>query len=441
MDKLFIFNELLKENGIVINNILSEDQEKAFELCKKRKNIVVLGSGGSGKSFFINYIKDYYKGKFIAVTSTTGISAFNIGGLTLHSFIGFGNGEKSVDLLLRKMNSDAKKRIRNLEVLIIDEISMLSAELFEKINKIFQIIRKNTNFFGNIQVVLCGDFFQLLPVFKNPNDDRRLLVESDLFKKNFNKNNTIVLKKNYRQDNDKIYYNLLEKIRKGIFDKEDIALLKQRIGKIPEADLKNCIQLVSSNKKATLINNEMNKQINSEEKIYHSHFSLSGDDNITNVLKNDLEYQFEKRGMNKLLLKIGSRIMLIKNVNVSNGLVNGATGIITNFKNGNPIIKFDKINEEIEISTVEFEVELNSNKVIGHQLPLILAWALTIHKSQSLTLDNAYLDLDDCFCDAQVYVALSRLKSLNGIFLKSFDENKIKVNETVSNFYKEQNFL
>ena len=434
---------------------LSESQKHAFNLFKENKNVIILGSAGCGKSYLIKimeeYIKTNKKENEIYICSTTGISAYNIGGMTIHSFMGIGTGELEIDVLIRKVNRKKMYRDRIIltDILVIDEVSMLSAELFEKLNKICQVVRKSNQFFGGIQIILTGDLNQILPVFnkskellKGKDQDTRLIIESQEFIKEFNKENKniINLTENFRQKNDPTFVNLLLRIRQGKHTEEDIKILKSRLIIKP---IGSPVHIVISNKKAQVINESSLSNIKEPINKYSSIYKSSGKDkDINELLVKELKYQFVQKGIDTLELKKGTRVMLTKNLDVSIGLVNGSLGTIDSFKieldKLYPIVIFD--NEiKLLILPVPIELELDGCKATATQIPLMLAYALTSHRVQGLTLDSAVLDLADAFCDGQVFVALSRVRSLDGLYLKSFNPAKIKVNQKMTKFLESLN--
>ena len=408
---------------------LSESQTKAFEQFKKGGPMLILGSAGSGKS---KLIKEFYKyiqkqnKKTIYLTSTTGISAYNIGGITINSFMGIGTAEAPVELLLKRIRSKIgiRNRIKLTDVLVIDEISMMSASTFEKINIICQTLRKSNKPFGGIQIVLTGDMLQLETIFNNENIDRRLIIESELFIKMFN-DSTVILKENFRQKNDNLYIDLLLRIRENKYTVEDIQKLQSRLIKKDQSDI---IHLVSSNKKAQAINIEELNKISSEDVNYESVYSHFGDKETCDILVKELKTQFTQKGIETVRLRKGCRVLLSKNLDVSIGLVNGSVGTVEDLMEDSVKVKFDNGVTET-INRVEWELEIDNTKVSCTQIPLMLAYSITIHKSQSLSLDKAVLDLADCFCNHMVYVALSRIRSLEGVYLKSFNHKKITVNK------------
>lgn len=445
--------DLLKEHlniTIDFEDNLSETQKVAFTLFKENKNVIVLSSAGCGKSYLIKtmeeYIKTNKKDSKIYLCSTTGISAFNIGGMTIHSFMGIGTGDIPVEALIRKVNRKKKYRDRiiSTDILVIDEISMLSAELFEKLNRICQAIRKSKQFFGGIQIILTGDLNQMCPVFnrkieltKGEEQDTRLIIESPDFTKEFNKKdkNIIILTENFRQKNDPTFINLLLRVREGKHTEEDMNVLKSRLNIKPKG---NPVHIVSSNKSAQIINECNLSKIKEPINKYITVYKDSGKEpEVDELLVKELKFQFKQKGIDTLELKRDARVMLTKNLDVSIGLVNGSIGTIHSFmKEGDkeyPIVMFDNGIKQL-ISPVSIELELDGCKASAIQVPLMLAYALTCHKCQSLSLDSAVLDLADAFCDGQIYVALSRLKSLDGLYLKSFNPAKIKVNKKMTDY-------
>lgn len=439
------YNEMLKDINLNVNlNVeLSDSQKIGFDLFIKGKSMFITSSAGCGKSFLL---KEFSKEKDIILTSTTGVSAYNINGMTIHSFLGIGTGAENKDFLINRIitNKSVKKRIEKTKILVIDEISMMSAELFEKIDYIFKYFKKNNSFFGGIQLILTGDLLQLLPVFKtsivSENLDTRLIINSKLFSENFSKKNIVVLKKNFRQDESEILFiQMLNRIRIGKISDSDISLLNEKCKEFKKNTnfiVPETVSLVSSNKKANEINSKKMKKLSSDEFSYSSTFTRKGKNKETlDLLEKELKLQFIQKGLLDLNFKKGSRVMLIKNLDTENGLINGSTGTILDILK-TPIVQFDN-GIKRNMTSEDFEIKLNGNTVVGKQIPLILAFAITIHKSQSLTLNNAILDLSDCFTYHMVYVALSRVISLKNVYLKSFNHKKIMVHPEMATFYLE----
>ena len=167
---------------------------------------------------------------------------------------------------------------------------------------------------------------------------------------------------------------------------------------------------------------------------YKASFNSSGSEKqCIDILKRELESQFKQKGLIELNLRKNARVMLIKNLDVSIGLINGAIGTITDLNADSVNVLFDNGKTQ-QITKVDWELEMQGHIVRAKQIPLILAYSITIHRSQSLTIECAILELSDCFCDHQIYVGLSRVKSLDGLLLKSFNENKITINQTMKNY-------
>jgi ATP-dependent DNA helicase PIF1 len=416
---------------------LSDTQRNAFSKFRSGESMLILGSAGTGKTRlvkeFYKYVKRNDETKTMYITSTTGISAYNIGGITINSFMGIGTGDASIEVLLKRLRYkiSIKDRIRRTDILVIDEISMMSASIFEKIDVIFQTLRKSKLPFGGIQLILTGDFLQLETIFSNPNDDNRFIIESQLFKKMFAKS-TVVLKENFRQRSDNKYIDILMRIRRSEQTEVDVSHLRERLLKRGEQK-GDIVHLVSSNRKAQEINTERLGSINSPESYYETVCIKTGDKDTCELLQKELQSQFSQRGIETVALRKGCRVLLIKNLDVTNGLVNGSIGTVEDLFTDGVRVKFDNGVVQI-VNKVEWEIELDNSRVVLRQIPLMLSYSITIHKSQSLSLDNAVLDLADCFCNHMVYVALSRVRSLSGLYLKSFNPKKITVNPKLLEF-------
>jgi ATP-dependent DNA helicase PIF1 len=430
-----------KQTGMNIpieyNLELSETQQTAFDRFKRGDSLLILGSAGTGKSRlvkeFYRYIKRTEKQKTMYITSTTGISAYNIGGITINSFMGIGTAEAPVEVLMKRLRykTSIKDRIRKTDILVIDEISMMSASVFEKLNLIFQSLKRSPKPFGGIQLILTGDFLQLETVFTDQKEDVRLIVESELFKRMFEKS-TIVLRENFRQRSDNNYVDILMRIRRGEHTDDDIKKLMSRRLKLTD-DKKDLVHLVSSNRKAQAINTEQLNKIQGVDSCYESVYVKMGESETCDLLEKELRSQFNQKGVDSIFLRKGCRVLLIKNLDVESGLVNGSLGTVIDLFMDGVRVQFDNGVTQI-VNRVEWELELDNSKVICQQIPLMLAYSITIHKSQSLSLESAVLDLADCFCNHMVYVALSRVRSLSGLYLRSLNPKKITVNKKLLNF-------
>jgi ATP-dependent DNA helicase PIF1 len=440
-------------------------------IFEQKKNVFLCGIGGTGKSQVLLCIKRDSELKNIKceTTSTTGISAFNIRGQTIHRFSGIGIGTAGLDIIKKKIakNVECVKRIKNCQLLILDEISMLGLKTFELIDKVFKHFRRSRLPFGGIQVIYTGDFLQLPPVADEFCFESNLWEELDF--------EVIKMKRPYRylnMKNPKIglkHFELLKRVRLGKHNKEDVKILKKReeayheYQKVINNPIK-CIQEYSKTNKnickiiekyvdfETIVKptmlfstkvdtnmfnkNELDK-IKEKEYIFNAKDSATDTEYEQELDIEDMKYYKENMDTfipSKIILKEKAQVILVKNIDVDIGLSNGARGIILEIKmneDNNPIVRVlfkHGITENIPIC--EFTDEFNKVKYTRKQIPLILGFATTIHKSQGMTLDYAIMDLGpSLFQEALGYVALSRVRELDGILISKLIASKIKANK------------
>lgn len=413
---------------------LNEKQMIAYKAMISGTSILLTGNSGTGKTETIKmYLKQFKDSKNIGVTSTTGISAVLFGGTTLHSFLGIGIGKDTVDKLYEKIfnKSYIKNRWKKLDMLIIDEISMLSHELFDKLENIARRIRRNEKPFGGIQLVLSGDFCQLACV----NSDS-FCFEAENWEKCIKK--TVYLTNIIRQQNSD-FQNCLNNIRVGTITEDVKRILSSRIG----VNLSNehgikPTKLFSTNYSAEKLNEKeisIFKKSGSEFFEYNMEISYYDDKNPYKEY-NIQNYKKFCTIQENLFLCLNAQVMLVINLDIENGLVNGSRGVIMRFENDLPVVKFLN-GKEIIIDFYTWEVEENSKKIMKiTQVPLKLAYALTIHKCQGCTLDYAEMDLNNVFEYGQAYVALSRVKSLEGLSIIGIDFDRIRAHPKAIEFYR-----
>jgi len=400
--------------------------EQFFDLVQSKQNIFLTGPGGSGKSWMINKLKEHFD---FSITSTTGVSSYLIKGQTIHRFSGIGvlNLKHSINDIVKKIkkNKEARQRILECHLLVIDEISMLGGTYLTSLSESFKIIRKNENAFGGIQVIMTGDFYQLPPIHDIYSFESKTWTELNL--------QSIVLEKVYRFT-DEIYSEMLARIRKGEHLPEDNVELFKRVKAYNELDLDSkqfeILPTFLSCKKVDV--DEKNKE-ELDKNINETIFYLSNDE----YTHTDILPLLECLAPKKLELKVGAQVMLKVNINIEEGYVNGSRGVIIDCKSDNISVKFVK-GEIMTFERHEFKYE-DDGKVLGTRLqfPFILAYCLTIHKIQGSTIDCAIIDIgNSIFENHMSYVALSRVKSLNGLYIKSFNPYKIKVDQKVKDFYK-----
>ena len=417
-------------------NELSLEQSQVITAFEAGKNILVTGGAGSGKSYLLNLLKRNYGQYGLEITASTGIAAVNIGGSTIHAWSGIGLANLPIDQIVENIFSAkavrVRRRIKQARALAIDEISMISAEVFEILNQVFQRVRQNNLPMGGIQILLFGDFLQLPPVNRG-NNNFNFCFESEAWKK-LNLHN-FVLEKIFRQSDQK-FVKILNNLRFNKLDSTDREALSSRIGAIDKNLAIKPTILTTHNAKVEKINHEELKKIPRQE--ISSEAKYFGDPyKIEFLQKNCLAPQLLK-------LKVGAQVMMIKNTYQKEGIINGSLGIIRSFspKKSYPLVEFangkiltiapedwliERYDEEKKAVLVEAGVS---------QVPLVLAWAITIHKAQGLTLDKISCDLSDVFSPGQAYVALSRAKSLEGVFIESINFERITCDENAIGFYK-----
>jgi ATP-dependent DNA helicase PIF1 len=432
---------------------LSNEQKLVLEKFLEGQNVFLTGPGGTGKTELIKLMKEnaILASKKIQICALTGCAAvlLNCKAKTVHSWSGIGLGNGTIESNVNKIINNIYKSRKwiKTDILIIDEVSMLSMKLFEMLDAIGKAVKKNSRPFGGIQLVFSGDFYQLPPVGNNEDiNTTRFCFESLLWNETFP--NHIELTKIFRQK-DPIFTSILNEIREGKLSKTNRKILKQHINKSFENNIIKPTKIFPTRSKVEYINRTALENLETKENIFNtkkildlpitikqkeirSNFSPEQIDTELHYLENNLLCDATVK------LKIGAQVMLIINMELEDGnlLCNGSQGIITGFSENNyPIVKFQCGIER----TMERHI-WQSETIPGigvAQVPLILAWALTIHKAQGTTLEIAEIDVGSgVFECGQTYVALSRIKSLEGLYLKSFDASKIRIHKKVREFYE-----
>ena len=450
---------------------LSREQKSALLKYKKGYNIFITGCGGSGKSELIKIIFNdaKLKRKKIQVCALTGCAAILLkcDARTLHSWAGIGLGNKPLEEIAYNIGKNPKSRQRwcQIEILVIDEISMMSVKLFNLLNNMAKIIRKIDKPFGGIQVIFSGDFYQLPPIGdKNDDETKQYCFESNDWYNIFDICNHIELKTIFRQ-NDETLMTILNNVRCGEIDDKMIQILEGRLNR-PKDESLLLTKLFPIKSKVERVNKMEFDKLSGE---CHN-FTMTRIINTRTLTKKEKEkfnsmtkYEIDKElsylegnliCQNNLELKIGTQVMCIINIidpdletiRLSNGSQGKVIGFNrhTDLDNENvyylPIVLFDNgIRTVINYHIWECE-SIPGTGV--KQIPLIHSWAMTIHKSQGLTIDNVELDIgNNIFEYGQTYVALSRIKNFDGLYLLNFDYTKIKFNEKVKIFYRRINEL
>lgn len=422
---------------------LTSEQEQSFDLFKRGNSFFISGKAGCGKTFlllnkFVPWARE--TGLEIAVTAMTGHAALLLEGKTIHSHLGLGLGDESFDVMLKRIrfNKVISKRWKTLDCLIVDEVSMMSPDLLEKVDRLAKTLRYNSQPMGGIQTIFSGDFLQLPPVNKNAND-RRFCFESPVWDHIFKEKVELV---QIMRQSDAKFQKMLNEIRVGKCSEETQKILESRIG----ADISNDMgieptRLYTRNIDIEHINKTHLLQLKQALKTYPALYEVGYDrleidcksaKKVTDKLKASLDKNTTCASV--LELCEGAQVMLLTNMDFENELVNGSRGIVTGFKGELPIVKFLNGQERC-IDRQAWTLREESVSVTRKQIPLKLAYAITIHKSQGCSLDCAEVDIGRSIFDAgQSYVALSRVRSLEGLRIISFAPERIFAHSKVLEF-------
>lgn len=438
---------------------LSREQRYALDRFIKGENLFITGPGGTGKTFLIKELVRglAVRGIVYQVCAMTGCAAvlLGCGAKTLHSWTGMGLGEGHKDDVVRKIQHNKRTigGLKKVRVLIVDEVSMLSKKLFEVLNAALKAIHKSAAPFGGVQVIFTGDFFQLPPVGKDE-ESAKFCFESGEWASIFPFKNCIELTQIFRQD-DEVYRRVLNQVRRGELDPEGVSILRGCLGREVVGETIPT-KLFAIRSKTDWVNGRMYDKLEGEER----EFILQVKYDLTTMVESGKVLglnEIEKcRGLSSkerlieaeilvnhinrievLRLKKGSRVMCLHNICLEDGICNGSQGIVLDFvgKSGVPLVKFSN-GRLMAIEPVWYQSEEYPCIGVG-QIPLCLAWALTIHKIQGATLTMAEMDLgNSVFEFGQTYVALSRIRNLEGLYLSAFQPLRIRANPLVKDFYE-----
>lgn len=406
-------------------------QSQALDILKMGRNVFITGPAGSGKTYVINqyikYLKDHEVQ--VGITASTGIAATHMGGVTIHSWSGMGikNDVTDHDLALLAENPQVSRRIKESAVLIIDEVSMLHHFRLDTLNSITQHIRKSEEPFGGLQIVLCGDFFQLPPVSKYGEPDTHFIYRSEAWRDG--KFTVCYLEENFRHGTDPIV-SILNEIRSGDVSVEAREQLGSRHTEKENGKWdSSTTRLYTHNTDVDKINEEELGKVDGVEITYE--MSWKGKKPLVEALKKSC------LAPEKLRLKKGARVMCVQN-NFDKGYVNGTLGVVVSCGyDVDPVIRTASTPDfpDGRLVTIEmgsWTIE-DDGKVLAEitQYPLRLAWAITVHKSQGMSLDAVEVDLSKAFEPGMGYVALSRVRALSGLSIVGFNENALQVHPEV----------
>ncbi len=394
-------------------------QEVALSILKSGANVFLTGSAGTGKTYVLNQYIQYLKDRKVAVaiTASTGIASTHIGGLTIHSWAGIGVKDtlSSKDLAKMKTRKYLKKKIGKAKVLIIDEISMLHKNQLNLVDTVLQYFNDSNEPFGDLQVVFCGDFFQLPPI-GNRNEvskDKFAFMADSWVEAGLS---VCYLTKQYRQNDDKLN-TILNEIRANTITQDSLNLLQSA-----NKELKDVVptKLYTHNVDVDRINNQFLEELPGKYRFFKA--TTKGDKSLVAVLKKTVLAGEELR------LKKGAKVMFVKN-NYDKGYINGTLGEVIDYDEvGIPVVKLTD-GTKITVTPEKWSIDDEGGNSLAsfNQIPLRLAWAITIHKSQGMTLEAAEIDLRKTFEAGQGYVALSRLKKIEKLYLLGFNSIALSV--------------
>ncbi len=398
-------------------------QETALKLMKAGENVFLTGSAGAGKTYTLNQYINYLKARKVpvAITASTGIAATHMNGMTIHTWAGIGIKDTLSDDDLKRMKERKylKEHLENAQVLIIDEISMLHAKQLNLVNQVLKYFKESDEAFGGIQVIAAGDFFQLPPVGRNSeqNRDKFCFMSTAWVEAKFR---VCYLTEQHRQD-DSALNDILNAIRAQSIQPQHIqALQSTRNQDIGET----YTRLYTHNMDVDSINFQ---HLNAIEGTDHQFVAVAdGNEKLIETLKSSV------RAPDELTLKKHAKVMFVKN-NFDMGYINGSLGEVIGFEEDDQLGMLPKVKmtdgTTLLVAPETWSVDNEGGKTIAslQQVPLRLAWAITIHKSQGMTLEAAEINLSHTFEKGQGYVALSRLKSINGLRLLGFNDQALEL--------------
>ncbi|KFV71022.1 ATP-dependent DNA helicase PIF1, partial [Dryobates pubescens] len=383
---------------------------------------------GTGKSFLLKKIVGSLPPNSTYATASTGVAACHIGGTTLHAFAGIGSGKAPLEQCIQLAERPGvRQHWLACQHLIIDEISMVDGKFFDKLEAVARAVRKRDEPFGGIQLIICGDFLQLPPVCK-ANEETKFCFQARSWRKCIHINMELT---EVRRQTDKTFVSLLSAVRLGRCTEEVTRQLMQTATNRSERDGILATRLCTHKDDVEITNERCLQQLSGE---LHTFEALDSDPMLVKLI----DAQCPVGG--RVELKLGAQVMLAKNLDVSQGLVNGARGVVVGFENeqkGLPKVRFlCGVTQVIKMEKWVFKGPSGIH-LSRQQLPLKLAWAISIHKSQGMSLDCVEISLSRVFESGQAYVALSRARSLAGLRVLDFDPKVVRADPSVLQFYRQ----
>ncbi|HYH75687.1 MAG TPA: PIF1 family DEAD/DEAH box helicase [Candidatus Saccharimonadales bacterium] len=394
-------------------------QEQALAIMEAGKSVLLTGAAGAGKTYVLNkYIRRARKqGKSVAVTATTGLAATHLNGTTIHAWSGMGVHDTFHKRMASNLAKTRQELIKKADVLVIDEVSMLHDFRLDIVDDILQYVRGIKEPFGGMQVILCGDFFQLPPVNRQDGKQGGFVTSSRAWLQNVF--TVCYLETQFRQKDDEAYTTILNGIRAGVLTRSQLQLLQDRSKVAMQPDVAYT-RLLTVNIDVDSVNHEHLDEL--DEEVHEYEMETRGAKNYVDQLKRSC------LAPEVLRLKKGAQVMCIKNAQ-DRKYVNGSLGTVIGFDSltDYPIVALTNGREvTMKVETWEL-MDGDKKRASLFQLPLRLAWAITVHKSQGMTLDAARIDLSRAFVEGMGYVALSRVRSLDYLVLEGLNGMALRV--------------
>lgn len=397
------------------------NQRQALALLEAGHNALLTGAAGSGKTYLLNKFiaRARAKGKSVAVTATTGLAATHLGGTTIHAWSGMGVHDQLSPYLVGSLSKSRIENITKASILIIDEISMLHDFRLDMLDQLLRQVRKSERPFGGMQVVLCGDFFQLPPINRQGSRQGTFVTSSDVW---IQANFTICyLHGSQRQKDDEEFAAFLQAMRRGDVSEVQYERLLERMEQFRDP-FEQVTKLHTTNADVDSINYAELEKVAGKSVTYH--METTGKKQYVEALKKSC------LASETLVLKEGALVMCIKN-SPDKKYVNGSLGVVVAFAphTNYPIVEL-KSGEEITIKPESWELtDGETRRAQLMQIPLRLAWAITVHKSQGMTLDAAEVDLRRAFTPGMGYVALSRVRNMTHLYLLGLNNMALQVSQ------------
>jgi len=395
-------------------------QGLALEIMLSGESVLLTGSAGAGKTFVLNQFIRIAKneGKHVSVTATTGLAATHLGGTTIHSWSGIGINDELQPGFIEYVAKGRREIIEKTDVLIIDEVSMLHDYRLDMVDEVCRVVRKKDEPFGGIQLIMSGDFFQLPPINRGDSRAGGFVVNSKVWQELDPV--IIYLSEQYRQDDEELL-DILNSMRSGDLHRHHAEKLLKRVDIQPTGD-DLMTELHTVNIDVDKINDKQLNLLEGDELFYTQ--TTTGGKNYVEALQRSVLAPATLR------LKKGALVMAIKN-SLDRKYVNGSLGVVIDFEAGTeyPIVEF-KNGKVVTMMPDTWELRDGDKKRASiSQIPLRLAWAITVHKSQGMTLDAARIDLRKAFVEGMGYVALSRVKNLQSLYLLGINQMSLRVSE------------